>query len=169
MRDFLRIPKMRIGILIGKDGKTKKEIEKLLSCKLTISVDGDIKISSKDPLNLLKCKNIVKAIGRGFGSEDAFNLLDDDYILEIINLPDEIGKSKKNIKRYKARVIGSEGFVKNHIEELTNTHISIYGKTVSIIGKGNKVRLAVEAVHMILDGRKHSTVFRYLERVISSA
>lgn len=169
MRDFLIIPKMRVGILIGKDGKTKKEIEKSLSCKLTISVDGDIKISSRDSLNLLKCKNIIKAIGRGFGSEDAFDLLDDDYILEIINLPDEIGKSKKVIKRYKARVIGKDGFVKNHMGELTNTKIAVFGKTISVIGKGNEVRFAVEAIHMILDGRKHSTVFRYLERVISSA
>ncbi|MEM4835079.1 MAG: RNA-processing protein, partial [Ferroplasma sp.] len=50
------------------------------------------------------------------------------------------------------------------IEELTGTYISISGNTVSIIGDFISIQYAREAVNMILQGRKHKTVYSYLEK-----
>lgn len=47
---------------------------------------------------------------------------------------------------------------------MTGTHVSIYGKTVSIIGDMEHLQIAKEAVEMILDGARHKTVYSFLER-----
>jgi Predicted RNA-binding protein (contains KH domains) len=66
---------------------------------------GSIAISpqenAEDPLAVWKARFMVKAIGRGFNPEIALKLTDDDVMLEIINLPDYVGKSKKAILRQK--------------------------------------------------------------------
>ena len=58
---------------------------------------------TEDPLSVWKARYIVKAIGRGFNPEIALKLMDDEMILEIINLPDYVGKSKKAILRQKGQ------------------------------------------------------------------
>jgi ribosomal RNA assembly protein len=50
------------------------------------------------------------------------------------------------------------------IEELTNTYISVYGHYVSIIGKPEDVKLASNAVMMLITGSMHSTVYKMLEK-----
>ena len=90
--EVVKIPKERIGVLIGKNGEVKKRIEKELGVQININQDGEVTISStentKDPLALWKGRDIVKAIGRGFNPEKALRLLSDDYVLEIIDISD---------------------------------------------------------------------------------
>ena len=83
---FLKIPKRRIGVVIGKDGATKKTIEDELGAKLDINEDGEIVYSAKDPLNQMKLTEILKAIGRGFSPQEALILETDEYILHLIYL-----------------------------------------------------------------------------------
>jgi ribosomal RNA assembly protein len=67
---FVRIPKERVGILIGPEGKVKKEIECKLNVKLDIDKEGSVTIklpeNIPDPSVFLRAKDIVTAIGRGF-------------------------------------------------------------------------------------------------------
>lgn len=159
----LKIPKKRIGVVIGKKGSTKEKIEKLLGVKLEIKGSkGEIKISSQDPVNLLNAKNIIKAIGRGFNPEKALKLLKKDVSIRIVNLSNYAG-SKKDIRRLKGRVIGSGGKARKTIENITNTLISVYGKTISIIGRPQNILMAWKAIDMLLRGRKHQTVYIYLK------
>ncbi len=167
--EYLKIPKERVGVLIGPHGKTKEIIEK--TSQTTIEVDseaGSVSISpheeSEDPLAVWKARYMIKAIGRGFNPEIALKLSDDEVMLEIINLPDYVGKSKKAILRQKGRIIGKDGKTRDIITEMTGTHVSIYGKTVSIIGHMEHLQIAKEAVEMILDGARHKTVYAFLER-----
>lgn len=167
--EYLKIPKERVGVLIGKEGATKAHIESLTKIELDIeSETGSIAISptdeTEDPLAVWKARYIVKAIGRGFSPETALKLLDDEIILEIINLPDFVGKSKKAVMRQKGRIIGREGRTKEIIKEMTNVDISIYGKTVSLIGDMERIQVAKEAVQMILDGVRHKSVYAFLEK-----
>ncbi|GAG69417.1 unnamed protein product, partial [marine sediment metagenome] len=109
----LMIPKSRIGVLIGIKGKTKLEIETITKVTVEVSSDdGSVHIQSidenADPTLVWKARDIVKAIGRGFNSEKAFFLLDDNIFLETIELPG----SKNNIKRLKSRIIGEKGKAK---------------------------------------------------------
>ncbi len=167
--EYLKIPHARIGVLIGTEGKTKEIIEK--TTKTHINVDseaGSISITphqeAEDPLSVWKARFMVKAIGRGFNPDIALKLVDDEVMLEIINLQDYAGKSKKAILRQKGRIIGKDGKTRDIITEMTGTYVSIYGKTVSIIGEMERLQIAKEAVEMILNGARHKTVYSFLER-----
>ena len=161
----LRIPKDRIAVLIGKEGKIKKEIES--GTKTTLKIDskeGDVFISGEDALGLYSCREVIRAIGRGFNPDLALLLFKSDYSFELIDLKEYTGKSKEALIRTKGRVIGAEGKSRRLIEELTEAHICVYGKTIGIIGSPESTAIAREAVEKLLKGSPHSTVYRFLEK-----
>ncbi|MFH1275510.1 MAG: KH domain-containing protein [Candidatus Woesearchaeota archaeon] len=160
----LKIPEERVAVLIGKGGVTKKEIEEATNSKLDISKEGDVIITGEDGLGLFTVKEIIKAIGRGFNPKTALLLLKTDYAFELIDMKDIAGKSQNNILRLKGRVIGKGGRSREEIERLTDTNISIYGKTIGIIGELQQVALARQAVAMLLEGAMHKTVYKFLEK-----
>ena len=160
----MKIPEERIAVLIGTDGETKKQIEEETGCLLDISKEGEVTISGDDGINLYTTKEIVKAIARGFNPKIALLLLKPDYAFELIELKDIAGKNKSTMLRMKGRIIGKGGKSREEIERLTNTYISVYGKTVGIIGEGTYTALARQAIGMLLDGAMHRTVYRYLEK-----
>lgn len=168
-RIYMKIPLERAGVLIGNKGSTKAEIEK--STGTTISVDsrtGEVVIesasNSKDPSGILKARDLINAIARGFSPERAFRLLSDGQIIEIIDLKDVLGDSRNQLVRIKGRVIGEKGKTRRIIENLTNTYVSVYGHTVALIGDYEEVRVAKEAIEMLLKGMQHGTVYRFLNR-----
>ena len=160
----LKVPEERVAVLIGKDGETKKEVEEATQSKLDITKDGDVIITGNDGLLLYTAKDIVKAIARGFNPKIALLLLKTDYAFELIDMKDIAGKSKNTMQRLKGRVIGKGGKSREEIERLTDTNISVYGKTIGIIGEVEAVTTARQAVAMLLQGRMHKTVFQYLEK-----
>jgi ribosomal RNA assembly protein len=167
---FLKIPVERVGVLIGPEGKTKKNIEDKLSVDLQIdSQTGDVTINlhekASDPSVLFKAKDVVTALGRGFSPEHAFRLMrDEDAVLDLIDLRTVFGRSESDIKRVKGRIIGMNGKTRRIIEELTDTDLAVYGHTVSIIGAIEHVEVAREAVQMLVKGSLHATVYRFLHR-----
>ncbi len=164
----IRIPKERIGVLIGPDGTTRQEIEERSGTELDIdSETGEVRIhddEAYDPVLVLKLQDVVKAIARGFSPERAFRLWQDDVYLELIDLTEYVGTRKGQIDRVKGRIIGSGGRTRETIEALSDAQVSIYGKTVGIIGEVEEVQAAHEAVDMLIDGAPHSTVYKFLEQ-----
>jgi len=160
----IKIPEERVAVLIGSAGKTKKEIEELTQSSLEISKEGDVIINGKDAVGLYTVREIVKAIGRGFNPKTAEYLLKPDYALEIIDLSVVTGKNKNTMERLKGRVIGTKGKAREEVERLSDTNISVYGKTVAIIGEISHVTMAREALAMLIQGAMHKTVYHYLER-----
>ncbi|MBU1111301.1 MAG: KH domain-containing protein [Nanoarchaeota archaeon] len=159
----LKIPKERIACLIGSKGKDKREIEQKTNTLLKInSEEGDVIIEGES-LNCFNCKKIVKAIGRGFNPKVALMLLDENYHFELVNIEDYT-KSKNDLIRIKARLIGAQGKAWKSIERLTNTYLSVYGKTVGIIGLYKEVSLAKQAIINLLQGSKHGNVYTYIEK-----
>ncbi len=160
----LKIPKERIAVLIGTNGEVKKEIEKRTSTTISIdSAEGIVTIVAHDGLFVYNAKEICQAIARGFNPDVAMLLMKIDHILEVINLG-KISSSKKDEMRVKGRIIGKDGKSRKIIEELTETNIVIFGKTVSIIGEAEKVLDARKAIEMLLKGATHSSVFNMLEK-----
>jgi len=160
----VKIPKDRIAVLIGKKGEVKKQLEKTTKTKIEIdSKEGEIRITGTDAINLYTTKEIIRAIARGFNPEIAQRLLKQDYGLEIIPIE---AKNKIDMERIRGRLIGEEGKSRKIIENLTATKISIYGKTVSIIGTFEGIDLARRAVKMLIGGSPHSNVFKMLEKRI---
>ena len=165
---YVRIPKERIAVLIGKDGETKKAIERFSHLQLEIdSEEGDVSFNeqeAKDPLIPLKVEDVVRAIGRGFSPEHAFHLFGEETELFIFDIYDYVGKTESHLIRVKARVIGREGKTKRVIESLTGGFLAVYGHTVAVIADFETMDIAKKAIDMLLSGSEHPTVYRYLER-----
>ncbi|MFH1592895.1 MAG: KH domain-containing protein [Candidatus Woesearchaeota archaeon] len=159
----LKIPKGRVGCLIGKKGEIKKIIERSTKSRIRVSREGDVEIEGEG-LGGFICEKIVKAVGRGFNPEIALNLVRDDYELEIIDIKEFCAGSKKKIIRVKSRLIGSEGKARTIIERLTGCNICIYGKTVSTIGRVDRLSVCHRAIEKLLHGSPHGKVYGFVER-----
>ena len=161
----LKIPKERIAVLIGTKGSTKKEIEEATNSKIDVdSKEGDITVSGKDALSLMTAREVLRAIGRGFNPDIAMQILKPDYSFEIFNVGD-FARTQNDAIRLKGRVIGTEGKSRNQLEELSETNICVYGKTIGIIGRMENVGIAKRAVDMLLKGSPHPNVYGWLERM----
>jgi ribosomal RNA assembly protein len=165
--EYVRIPRHRVAVLIGKGGEVKKMIEDRLKVKLGIDArEGVVTIENQgeDVLAEWKGRDIVKAIGRGLNPKKALMLCSDDYVLEIINLQDIVGRSEKALKRQKARIIGREGRTRKFIEEMTKAWVAVSGKNVTIVGTHDEVAAAREAVTMLAEGVPHGVVYKVLQK-----
>jgi len=160
----LKIPKERVAVLIGKNGAIKKELEEQSKTSIIVdSKEGDVKLVGNNSVNLYLLKDIIKAIGRGFNPEIAMSLFKQDYVLELISIADFV-KSPNQMLRLKGRVIGKAGKARATIEEYTETSISVYGKTIAILGFCDNVAICKKAVESLLSGSPHSSVYKWLEK-----
>ena len=166
---YVKIPKERVGVLIGPDGTIKTQIEH--SCGVTLEIDsksGDVTIIPKEEEmqkgNVgLNARDIVKAIARGFSPERAMRLVSDDMYLTVIDIRDFAGKDRKHVVRVCGRIIGANGKTRRIIEEMTGAELSVFGNSVAIIGDLMSMDIAQRAVEMLLEGSEHAAVYRFLE------
>ena len=159
MIEHVSIPQDRMELLRklkGWKGKLKEFLD------IDAGVGEDVTISG-EALQVIRGKEIVKAFGRGFDFEDSLDLLDEEYLLEVINVSEFAGKSKNRQVTLRGRVIGEGGKTKKTIEKYADVKIAVYGKTVSVIGKPQNIKIARDAVEMILSGSKHNSVYRFLQ------
>jgi ribosomal RNA assembly protein len=165
---FVKIPKERVGVLVGPDGRVKQNIEEKLKVELQVdSEGGDVKVliteKTEDPSLLFRAKDVVTAIGRGFSPEQAFRLIrDENAIFDVIDLRIIFGRSESDISRVKGRIIGMNGKTRRIIEELTDANVVVYGHTVGIIGTFEQADAARNAVQMLIDGSQHHAVYKFL-------
>jgi len=164
----VKIPRERIGALIGKGGRVKQQIEKRCGVKIEIdSETGDTMImdnKSADNVEAFRAVEAITAISRGFSPERAYRLFDgDELIFQQIDLHDYTGKSPNALERIKGRVIGEGGKARRMIEELSGAYISVYGHTVCFIGNFREVKLATDAIAMLAKGSMHKTVYNMLQ------
>ena len=166
--NYVRVPKNRIGVIIGPKGSTKKELERNLQCKIDVDSDsGEVIIIPNedlvDPVLMLKSGEVIKAIGRGFTPAQALKLLNDDFYLEIIPLRQLGGTSANAIRRLRSRLIGTGGKTRKTIEEYTKVSMVILGNTVSLIGRFTSLVDAKEAINKLANGANHTSVYAWLE------
>jgi len=164
---MIRIPTERVGVLIGKSGSVKSGIESACSVKLEIgSETGEVVVATVGDIERIrpfKAVEIVTAIGRGFSPQRAMQLLKGENTLHILDLREFGGKSKSNLERIKGRLIGEGGKARRNVEHLSGTTISVYGRTVSVIGSTRNLRLAVDAIFSISSGSMYGSVYGKLE------
>jgi ribosomal RNA assembly protein len=168
----IKIPRERIGALIGKRGKVKQQIEK--KCGVAIEIDsetGDATITSSKPaehMEAFRAIEVITAISRGFSPERAYYLFEDEEIMfQQLDLHDYAGKSPSTLARIRGRIIGEGGKARRMIEELTGSYISVYGHTVAFIGNYREVKLATDAISMLAKGSMHKSVYAMLQGVKS--
>lgn len=166
-RIHMKIPVERTGVLIGESGGTKTEVEKGTGTKITVDgKSGEVVIETVagkgDPSGILKARDIVTAIGRGFSPQRAFRLFTDGQMIEVVDLKEALGDSRNQLLRVKGRIIGENGKTRKIIEKLTGTAVSVYGHTVSVIGEYDEILVAKEAIAMLVKGAMHGAVYKYL-------
>lgn len=159
MIGHVNIPEERIAKL-----RTVKNCKERLKDFLDVdmTIENPVLVEGH-PLQVLRAKEIIKAFGRGFSFEDSLDLLDEDYLLDIMEVKEFTGKSTHRQITMKGRVIGMGGLTKKTIEKNSGTKMVVYGKTVSLIGKSENIKVARTAIEMILSGSKHNSVYRFLE------
>ena len=170
-RLYCRVPLDRVGVLIGENGQVIRDLmRRTMTIIRVVSQNGTVVIEPESPnvlpINLLKAQDFIKAIAYGFSPERALRVLDEDQILLVIDLKQKVGPSPNHITRVKGRIIGEKGKARKIIEEMTGTYISVYDTYVAIIGDYESATAAREAIEMLIEGRQHATVYRYLERVM---
>jgi ribosomal RNA assembly protein len=161
---YVKIPMDRIPVLVGTDGEVKDQIERE---GVTLAIDsktGDVRIYADSSLKELNAENVVRLVGRGFSPEHALLLMNEDYYFTLYDLRDWVGKKPHQIRRVAGRIIGRNGKSRRVIEDLTDTHISVYGHTVGIIGRIGELQAAQQAIEMLLEGSAHPSVYRFLEK-----
>ena len=130
------------------------------------SQEGNVEIQldqdNDDASVLFTVANIAQAVGRGFNPNKAMFLANEDFDLNIIDLEEFVGNNEKAQERVKGRIIGKDGKSRAMIEELSETSISVFGSTVSIIGPIEALPFAREAIVMLIRGSFHKTVWNYL-------
>jgi len=166
-KTYTRIPRDRVGVLLGPQGKNKKRIEATFQVNLTVdSETGNVEITPQtdqtDVSVLFTVRNISQAIGRGFSPKRAMTLLNEDQDILVLDLEEYVGTSRNAMNRVKGRIIGKEGKSRALLEELTESLISVYGGTVAIIGSYEMLPVAKEAVEMLINGAFHKTVWNHL-------
>ncbi|MBR6204623.1 MAG: RNA-processing protein [Candidatus Methanomethylophilaceae archaeon] len=164
----IRVPADRVGTLIGKNGETKKALQKASGIKIDINTeDGEVVIHDdvelEDPVMALKILDVVKAVGRGFNPDKAMRLFDDDEYLEVVDIKEFVGDRSSQVARVRGRLIGKNGKTRRIIEDLTGCDMVIYGNTAALIGNSISLPVAKHAVEMLLSGSEHATVYHYLE------
>lgn len=170
-RIYVKVPINRLGAVIGKKGEVKLRLIEELGVRITIDSENSMVIIEPEapgtpPINMMKAGEIIKAIAYGFPPEKAYRLLEDDQILVIVDLKQFVGDSPNHLKRIKGRIIGEAGRARKTIEEMTGTDIYVGDHYVAIIGDYERAMAAKKAVEMLAEGRMHSTVYRYLDKVL---
>ncbi|MBA45676.1 MAG: RNA-processing protein [Euryarchaeota archaeon] len=167
MELLARIAKDRIGVLIGKSGETKLEIEKAANCTLYIdSETGEVNAKwsdDSDPIIRIKMPDVIRAIGRGMAPPRAINLLEDDVHLKMYDIREWVGRQPNQIKRMRGRIIGRNGRIRELIEELSGVELVVYRSTVVVVGDLESLAIGSAALERVLDGAEHGTVLKFLE------
>ena len=166
---YARVPDDRVGVLIGPGGRTKRDIARRTGTEIAVDAEeGEVRIdgSDTDPGAVLKARDIVLAIGRGFSPERAMRLMKENTFLGILDIKLATGHHEKSaLRRIRSRVIGTRGRARTRIEELSGCSLSVYGATVALIGEEDQLERATRAVELLLKGSEHSTVFHLLARL----
>jgi ribosomal RNA assembly protein len=166
--ETIRVPEQRVAVIVGRNGRVRKRVEKLTNTKIDVSSEGLVTITSpqdsEDPVLAWKARDMIRAMARGFSPKRALSLIDEDARLIIISLKEFVGNSPTQLKRVAGRIIGESGRTRRVIEETTETMLSIYGKTVAIIGFDPQIDYASRAITMLIDGAPHGSVYKYLEK-----
>jgi ribosomal RNA assembly protein len=144
----------------------KKFIEEKSKTLLEIdSESGTVTVeSSEDPLMVMRVSDLVRAIGRGFSPERALAILDDEMLmLDVMDLSKMVG-TQSDMARLKGRIIGKDGKTREIMERLSGSKVSVYGKTIALIGYPDQIRISRAAIEMLLDGAPHGNVYSFLEK-----
>jgi ribosomal RNA assembly protein len=157
--EHILIPQKRASAL----RRILPKVSKQLDCKIELLEGNEVTING-DGYAEYNARNVIQAFGRGFPINEALKLLDEQYFFKYINLKD-ILRNEDQIKRIKARIIGTNGKTKGYIEAVSEVVLSIYGNTVGMIGTTEQLETATGALQVLVEGGTHKKAYRIMEGI----
>ncbi len=155
------IPTKRAELL--KDKKFLASICKRLKCRIELRNENELMLDG-DALDEYNARIVMQAFARGFDFDVACKLLSYERFFESIDMK-ELFKNEYQIRRIKARVIGTDGKTKNYVQSVSGADIVIYGNSISIIGKVEEIKIARAALDILLKGGTHKNAYFIMEKV----
>jgi ribosomal RNA assembly protein len=134
--------------------------------KIEINLDSpEVKDFQKsdDAYRIFIARRVIDAINYGFHPSKALKIIHPNVHLDVFDLEDKIGTSTKKLTRYKGRLIGEQGKMRQNIEFYANVYMSIFNKYLALIGMPDKLIIAKKSISMILKGSPHKAVISYLQ------
>ncbi len=140
--------------------KNKKKLEEILNIKITyegkeVTIDGTAE-------NEYDATKVIDALNFGFSYSSAISIKKEEKLFEILNIKDYTNKS--NLEIIRGRVIGKGGKALKTLSQLTNCDLELKNNEIGIIGEPEDLKRAIEAFIEIIQGSKHSNVYKGLEK-----
>ena len=154
----ISIPQKRFEMI---DRAFIKRLEEELKCKIAKGEDNELTIEG-EAYDEYNAKAVIEAFGRGFDMRVARKLLNEDYFMKSISLK-ELFKNREQVRRIKARLIGSDGKTKTYIEEVSGSDLAVYGSRISMIGTIQEIDIAMAAVQVLINGGTHKKAYKLME------
>ena len=146
---------------LGRVKKVKREIERALNVKLTITSNG-IEISDDQGMNTYVALKVLEAVDMGFQIQSALKLQNEDTMFEKISIKQHARPSR--LSTIKGRLIGKKGKALATLSELTGCDMKIQDYEIGLIGKTSDLKFAINALINLIHGSPHSNVYAYLEK-----
>jgi ribosomal RNA assembly protein len=144
-----------VKLVDGKFGHRLELDEGQLYIKITPGPEASVD-------SILKIREMARAVALGFAPEEAMALENDEYVLAVVDLKEYTDKPN-HLRRIKGRIIGEGGRAKRTIESLAEVSIVVGDNYVAILGRLDDVEIAKRAVEMLIEGKKHSTVYKFIQ------
>jgi len=140
--------------------KGKRKLEKKLNVKIT-NRGKEVSITGK-PEDEYIAEKVIDALEFGFPFSTALLIKDEDFIFEVLNIKDHT--KRKDLKRIRARIIGTKGKTLQTLHQLTKSYFELKDNHVGIISGPETLENAQEAVISIIKGSKQANVYSFLEK-----
>lgn len=150
-----------IANIVGRKGRKRRKIEKLLKVKLKVGPDKVVVITKEAPFQEYLLRQVFDALLLGFEPETARLLLDPEYIFRKVYIKNVVRRSR--LHDTLARLIGRQGKTIRKIEETAECFMRIKGYEVGLIGKAENVQLAINALNALFRGKPLASIYRMLE------
>ncbi len=140
--------------------KNKKRLEEELNVKITnrgkeIFIEGV-------PEDEYIAEKAIDALNMGFPLKVALLIKNEDFVFEVLNIKDYT--KRHDLKRIRARIIGTGGKTLRTLCNLTKCFFEIKNNDVGIIGHNEYIEIAQEGIFSIIKGTKQANVYAYLEK-----
>jgi ribosomal RNA assembly protein len=156
-RKRLKAARQFVKLVNGKFGHRLELDEDQLYIKITPGPEASVD-------SILKVREMAKAVALGFTPEQAMLLENDEYVLAVVDLKEYTDKPN-HLRRIKGRIIGEGGRAKKTIESLAEVSMVVGDNYVAILGRLDDVEIAKRAVEMLIEGKKHGTVYKFIQNL----
>lgn len=138
--------------------------KELLENSLNVKIFGDGKEISIEgsPEDEYIAEKIIDAVNFGFPISNALQILDEEFLFEILNIKDHT--KRKDLTRIKARIIGTKGKTFQTLCTLTKCSFELKDNEVGIIGSAECIKNAEDAIKYLIQGSKQANVYAKLEK-----